>query len=216
MDIIFQSGSAYSQAERDGLLWLGTRCKWLAVRVTRRSDREFDLGIDGTYDGDDGYEYSFDKPVKDGIGTTIQGHRKLRGFPKVQPQQFSAWFMLACLREFWSMGLIDCPHGDWSFIRDRGEVTNWQVFESVLAKYRKHPYFSREFLGACRYVWQAVAEEGHEFADNEDAIECILDADRLTMVPNTGEAANVELEALDKLFGYQVVMKELSRTLRFV
>jgi hypothetical protein len=217
MNITSPTNGAFTKVELDALQWLGTRQKWLDVTVTRRGLKEFDLTIEGTYDSDTGDDYSFDKPVVDGRGiTTIQGHVTKRGYPKVQPQLFTAWFLLACLKEFWSMGLITCQHDDWSFIRDRDPGVNWAVFEAVLAKYRKRPYFSSEFLGACRYVWQAIAEDGHEYADNEDAIESILDADRLTMVPNTGEAANAELEALDKLFGYQVVMKELSRTLRLV
>ena len=213
----------YTQAEREGLEWLAVQAKWLDVTVKRRSAREFDLGIEGQYDADTGYDYDMSKVVRTKTAKceTITGMRRFkRGYPEVQPQSFSAWFLLACLREFWSMNLISAPFGDWSFIRDREPETNWRVFEEVLRVQRlkqgMRPMFSPAFLAACRYVWQAVAEDSTEFADNEDAIECILDADRLTMVPGTGAAANDELNALDKRFGYEVVAAELSRVLRLV
>lgn len=211
--------SQYTQAEHDAITWLGTRNRWLDVTITRRSGVEYDLSIKGTQDIDDGYDYTFDAPVSNGGVTQIQGQRQPRGFPLVQARSFSAWFVLAALREFWAMGLITCPHEDWSFIRDRYHGENWAVFRGVVAKYQSEPYLSRNLIDCCYYVWGAINEDGHEFTDNDDAIESILDADRLTMAQGPGydgEAANEEVLALDALHGTTAVASALGKVLRLV
>lgn len=207
----------YTPAELYGLQWLGEQAKWLDVTVKRRSEREFDLSIEGTFDTDDGYDYTFDAPVKmPGGGERIGCHKKWRGYPKVKPGNFSAWFLLAALRVWWGYGLHKPMHGDWSFTRDAEPEVLWLEFYRILTLARSKPIFSPTFLRALRAVWQELGGEA-QCSDNEDAIETCLDADRLGMLGNgDGAKANAELQWLDTKFGIERITKELAKQVRFV
>jgi hypothetical protein len=127
-----------SQIEREAITWLAEQGKYAQATVTRRSDREFDLGIEGHYtymseergpstrldDGSrPGYEhYQMGAPT----GKMIQ-----------QRINFGAWFPLACLKVWWGdpkWGLYvdDCGTGDWSFVRDADPETIWGMFDSIV------------------------------------------------------------------------------------
>jgi hypothetical protein len=130
-----------SPIEEGALFWLGQRGKWLDVTITRRSPREFDIGIEGTYDGDDGYDYKrVSGPVQNGLVTEYQMSRVKRGYPEVRPRNFSAWLLLACLHEFWALGLIEAPHSDWSFIRDADPDENWATLHRIVQQHRCLPH----------------------------------------------------------------------------
>jgi hypothetical protein len=71
----------------------------------------------------------------------------------------------------------------------------------------------RSAMGA---TYQAVAEDGCGIGSNAEAIEIVLDADRMTMYGRDGEGkrADEEVDALTAMFGYDKVMKELNRLVR--
>lgn len=214
MTIMFAHLQQFSQVEREAVAWLGERGKWLRALVKRRSDREFDLGIEGEYDGDDGYEYGPATPVPCAVGQKWEINRRLRGFPKVSPQRFSAWFVLAALREFWAYGLHMPLHGDWSFTRDMEVHAIWGEFNRCVELARSRPVVSREVEAAVRDVWQQLYEESVEVANNTEAIELVLDADRLT----TGgyKQADDEVEWLIGRFGYEKVAGQIARQVKLV
>jgi hypothetical protein len=183
--------SVHTPAEREGLLWLSGLDNWLKASVRRVSSREFDFMVAGE-----------------------RAHTR----PWQQARFFETHFVLLCLREFWSMKLITAPLGSWSMIEQRHHDENWKVFDNVLEQHRlkqsMQPMFSQRFLGDCRKVWGALAEESLEVGSNDEAIELILDADRLAMYGS--EESNEELKRLDDAHGYAKVQAELSRVLRFV
>lgn len=215
----------YSEAELQCLEWLGHRARWLTVHVERRSSREFDLRLDGEYDGDDGFDYkqiTGQSPreavlgLNRGIGGVIRMERTKRA-PKVVPRRFSGWLPLAALREFWAMGLHSPLHGDWSFTRDMLEHSQWAEFHRIVELARSKPVFSENFMRCAQTVWQSINEDSEQFAENADAVECVLDADRLAMLGTAaGKAANEELKWLDERFGPQRVAKELESLVAWV
>lgn len=89
------------------LNWLCHRMKCIdTVRVERRSDAEFDLGIEGRIN-DDGITY-----------------------------RFSGWVPLACLRVWYedpkfNHMVSDQGTGDWSFVRDAGNAQIWAMFYDI-------------------------------------------------------------------------------------
>jgi hypothetical protein len=98
-----------TRREREGLAWLAERGNWTEVSVMRKSPREFDLRIEGYMTN------QFDKkPIAE------------------QSYRFAAWFVMAAVAEFWGMGKIENPTGDWSFLRDREPEVQWADFEAVL------------------------------------------------------------------------------------
>lgn len=187
MKIKFAGGGKFTEAERQALQWLGERGKWLDVRVERRSAKEFDLGIDL--------------------------NRKRRGYPKVSPSSFSAWLPLVALREFWSFGLLAPAYGDWSFTRDMSTPQIWAEFHRVVDLARSKPVFSPELLSAVWSTWQDLQDSDMP-TKNSEAIELVLDADRLSTFGH--EHADAEVSWLDQRFGIERVMNELCRQVKLV
>lgn len=102
-----------TEAEAQALVWLGTADKWTGdIKVTRGSEREFDLNIRGQHTG---------------YGTPIR---------------FGAWFVLGCLHQWWGdkkwgRYVEDHGSGDWSFVRDACKSAHWSMFTNILQLARK-------------------------------------------------------------------------------
>ena len=74
------------------------------------------------------------------------------------------------------------------------------------------PQFSEQLVKDVQTVWQAIAADAAEFCeDNESAIEMCIDANRLAIFAN--EMSDVEIKRLSKEFGYQTVLRQLSKSL---
>ncbi len=74
------------------------------------------------------------------------------------------------------------------------------------------PQFSKQLIADVQTVWQAIAQDATEFCeDNESAIEMCIDANRLAIFAN--EMSDVEIKRLSKEFGYQTVLRQLSKSL---
>ena len=124
----------YTQAEREGLVWLAEGQDWVDVTVTRKSAREFDLGISG-YSEYESEERLPTKRLDDGSCPGFESYQlgETTGKKTIEKSNFSAWFLLACIRQFWGMGLIKNSYDDWSFLRDRDVSVQWADFNAVLA-----------------------------------------------------------------------------------
>ena len=109
MDITVPSDIRLSDAELALLSTWGRAAKVTEWTLARRSDREFDLTVEGKTDQ----------------------------YPSVPGVSFSAWLPLACISDLtsWSSpdvyGMCDYPfmEGDWSGIRDSEPGTVWAIFE---------------------------------------------------------------------------------------
>lgn len=81
--------------------------------------------------------------------------------------------------------------------------------------------FSKELKQAVNRTWQAIgsdivacAEECGEEVDNESAVECCIDADRIVVYGGEGAAeAQREFRARVAVVGYSVALRELARSL---
>lgn len=73
------------------------------------------------------------------------------------------------------------------------------------------PKFSDQLIKDVQTVWQAIASDAEFCEDNESAIEMCIDSNRLAIFAN--EISDVEIKRLSKEFGYNVVLRELSKTL---
>lgn len=101
-----------TQNEQNLIDRLTSKCHLEDIRVSRRSDREFDLSVEGSY--------SKDSPHLAGVA-------------------FSAWLPLLAIKELteWPSesiaSLTDYPdmvmEGDWSGVRDSDHDTIWFIFE---------------------------------------------------------------------------------------
>ena len=86
------------------------------------------------------------------------------------------------------------------------ENFNYQ-FNSVFV-----PQFSEQLIKDVQTVWQAIAADAAEFCeDNESAIEMCIDANRLAIFAN--KSSDDEIQQLCKEFGYQTVLRQLSKSL---
>lgn len=109
MDITFKSETLVSAGELNLLIGWGIRACVTDCTVTRRSDRTFDLDVNGHTDK----------------------------YPSVPGLAFSAWLPLACINDLTSWAspkvydMCDHPYmeGDWSGIRDSEPETIWAIFE---------------------------------------------------------------------------------------
>lgn len=101
-----------NQNEQNLIDRLTSKCHLQDIRVSRRSDREFDLSVEG--------RYGKDAPYMAGVA-------------------FSAWLPLLAIKELteWPSesiaSLTDYPdmamEGDWSGVRDSDPDTIWFIFE---------------------------------------------------------------------------------------
>lgn len=74
------------------------------------------------------------------------------------------------------------------------------------------PEFSKQLIADIQTVWQAIAHDCLEFCeDNESAIEMCIDANRLATFAN--KSSDDEIQQLCKEFGYQTVLRQLSKSL---
>ena len=74
------------------------------------------------------------------------------------------------------------------------------------------PQFSKQLVADVQTVWQAIAPDVLEFCeDNESAIEMCIDANRLATFAN--KSSDDEIQQLCKEFGYQTVLRQLSKSL---
>ena len=74
------------------------------------------------------------------------------------------------------------------------------------------PKFSDQLIKDVQIVWQAIASDAAEFCeDNESAIEMCIDANRLATFAN--KSSDDEIQQLCKEFGYQTVLRQLSKSL---
>lgn len=124
------------------------------------------------------------------------------------------WFMAECLREFNAMGIFAMGYHGPSFIDSLPPVTVRQEFDRVLKLAAHKPLFSHELIGAIHQVWQEIASDMEGRFDNAEAIETVLDADRIETFGY--KQAAVELEWLDNRFGPERVQLALGRQVKLV
>lgn len=120
------------------------------------------------------------------------------------------WFPAACLR-MWCASYAELEYIaklDW-----QNTAVVWREFDRVLALARKQPLFSRTLLRAVRGTWQEICADA-ETTDNEEALEMVLDADRIAMYGN--KVAHEELKWLDEFYGYAKVQRAMSKQVRLV
>lgn len=129
----------FSPVEHRGLQWLAKADGWVdeGTTVTRKSDKPFDLHIEGRI--------------------------ALKSVTGGQPVscRFAAWFPLAAVRKFSEYDMVDVPHGDWSFIRDSGPANVWAIFNNCIEDARTHVQIrARHSSGPLKSV--QVAFDGYD------------------------------------------------------
>jgi hypothetical protein len=117
-----------------------------------------------------------------------------------------AWFPLAALSQFRDMQLYTPRENTGWALRQNAEI--WFDFGKCLDEARKRPIFSRALERAVYGTWQALAEEGLGRMRNSEAIELVLDADRMTYAGYAAE--DKELDFFIDRFGYEKVAKALA------
>lgn len=110
MQMTLPQGTSFTDTELALLKRAGERQQWVNVTVSRKSEREFDLKIDGTC-----------KIENEG------------------PYHFGAWLPLSVLNiAYYDRELCqyvdDDGTGDWSFVRDADEKYIWTMFNDVRRK----------------------------------------------------------------------------------
>lgn len=122
-------------------------------------------------------------------------------------------FMEECLFEFWRMGIFGIGRDSGAFIYLLPPATLRNEFNRVLKLAASKPLFSRELVSAVWSVWGDVNPDMGR-CSNAEAIETVLDADRLTTFGH--KQADDEVSWLIDRFGYERVAAALAREIRLV
>jgi hypothetical protein len=133
-------GASFSDNELTLLKRAGERQGWVEIVVLRKSDREFDLKIDGKYMVEMDERGPF-KRIDDGTRPGYEQHQMgaLTGRKVAKTFNFGAWLPLSVLNVAYhdrklSRYVDDQGTGDWSFVRDADNECIWEMFNNVRGK----------------------------------------------------------------------------------